>query len=193
MRRCARHIIELQNNKGGFIVTMQESSKNITLIGMPGAGKSTLGVVLAKRRGLRFVDTDLLIQEGSGRLLSQIIEQDGLDAFLDYENKVLAGLECTGHVISTGGSACYGAEAMAHLKAMSTVVYIDIPLDEMLRRLGDLVKRGVAIRPGLTIQDVYEERKPLYEKYADIVFTSGRMSTREAVESLDELLTQHGL
>lgn len=168
---------------------MTENSKeNITLIGMPGAGKSTLGVVLAKRRGLRFVDTDLLIQEGSGKLLSEIIEHDGLQAFLDYENEVLAGLECSGHVISTGGSACYGREAMEHLKSISTVVFIDITFEEMMRRLGDLTQRGVAIREGLTIEDVYAERHPLYERYADYTLRSTGMTTREAVEALDELL-----
>ena len=168
---------------------MTENSKeNITLIGMPGAGKSTLGVVLAKRRGLRFVDTDLLIQEGSGKLLSEIIEHDGLQAFLDYENEVLAGLECSGHVISTGGSACYGREAMEHLKSISTVVFIDITFEEMMRRLGDLTKRGVAIREGLTIEDVYAERHPLYEQYEDYTLHSTGMTTREAVEALDELL-----
>lgn len=172
---------------------MLNNTRNITLIGMPGAGKSTLGVVLAKRRGMRFVDTDLLIQEGSGRLLSEIIEQDGLDGFLRYENEVLSGLECKGHVISTGGSACYGRDAMEHLKKISTVVYIDIPFEEMMRRLGDLTKRGVAIREGLTIEDVYNERVPLYEKYADITLKSGRASTREAVEALDALLEQHGI
>ena len=162
--------------------------KNITLIGMPGAGKSTLGVVLAKRRGLRFVDTDLLIQEGAGRLLSEIIEQDGLEAFMDYENKMLAGLECQGHVISTGGSACYGKEAMEHLRSIGTVVFIDITFDEMMRRLGDLTKRGVVIKEGLTIRDVYDERRPLYQKYADLTLCSSDMSTREAVEALDDLL-----
>ena len=168
---------------------MTENSKeNITLIGMPGAGKSTLGVVLAKRRGLRFVDTDLLIQEGSGKLLSEIIEHDGLQAFLDYENEVLAGLECSGHVISTGGSACYGRAAMEHLKSISTVVFIDITFEEMMRRLGDLTQRGVAIREGLTIEDVYAERHPLYEQYADYTLHSTGMTTREAVEALDELL-----
>lgn len=172
---------------------MLNNTRNITLIGMPGAGKSTLGVVLAKRRGMRFVDTDLLIQEGSGRLLSEIIEQDGLDGFLRYENEVLSGLECKGHVISTGGSACYGREAMEHLKKISTVVYIDIPFEEMMRRLGDLTKRGVAIREGFTIEDVYNERVPLYEKYADITLKSGRITTREAVEALDALLEQHGI
>lgn len=166
----------------------EKIKENITLIGMPGAGKSTLGVVLAKRRGLRFVDTDLLIQEGSGKLLSEIIGQEGLQAFLDYENEVLAGLECSGHVISTGGSACYGREAMEHLKSISTVVFIDITFEEMMRRLGDLTQRGVAIREGLTIEDVYAERHPLYVQYADYTLQSTGMTTREAVEALDKLL-----
>lgn len=161
---------------------------NITLIGMPGAGKSTLGVVLAKRRGLRFVDTDLLIQEGSGRLLSQIIAQDGIDGFLEYENHILAGLECDEHVISTGGSACYGAQAMAHLKELGPVVFIDISFTEMTSRLGDLAARGVAIRDGLTIKDLYDERRPLYLKYADVVVETTGMSTRDAVEAIDNAL-----
>lgn len=166
---------------------------NITLIGMPGAGKSTLGVVLAKRRGMRFVDTDLLIQEGAGCLLCDYIEHNGLQAFMDYENEVISGLECTGHVISTGGSACYGREAMEHLSKISTVVFIDISFKEMMRRLGDLTKRGVVMREGLTIGDVYDERRPLYERYADLTLRSEAMGTREAVEALDRLLAEHGI
>lgn len=168
-------------------------SDNITLIGMPGAGKSTLGVVLAKRRGLRFVDTDLLIQEGAGCVLCDYIERNGLDAFMRYENEVIAGLECTGHVISTGGSACYGQKAMEHLAKISTIVFIDITFEEMMRRLGDLTKRGVVIREGLTIEDVYAERHPLYERYADLTLTPGTMGTRQAVEELDSLLARHSL
>ncbi len=164
---------------------------NITLIGMPGAGKSTLGVVLAKRRGIRFVDTDLLIQEGSGRLLSQIIAEDGLDGFLDYENHILAGLQCEEHVISTGGSACYGQEAMEHLRELGTVVFIDISFEEMMSRLGDLTARGVAIRDGLTIRDVYDERRPLYLKYAHISVETTGLNTREAVEALDAALQEY--
>ena len=166
---------------------------NITLIGMPGAGKSTLGIVLAKRRGLRFVDTDLLIQEGTGCVLCDYIERNGLDAFMAYENRVIAGLECTGHVISTGGSACYGKEAMEHLSAISTVVFIDISFKEIMRRLGDLTNRGVVIKDGLTIEDVYDERLPLYRAHADLTLSTGSMGTREAVEALDRLLAEHGI
>lgn len=174
-------------NKNGNI----HSSGNITLIGMPGAGKSTLGVVLAKRRGMRFVDTDLLMQEGSGRLLSQIIAEDGIDGFLEYEDHILAGLECEDHVISTGGSACYGDNAMEHLRTISTVVFIDISFDEMISRLGDLTARGVAIRDGLTIRDLYEERRPLYLKHAHICIDTTGMGTREAVEAIDNALQEY--
>lgn len=169
-----------------------DDKRNITLIGMPGAGKSTLGVVLAKRRGLRFVDTDLLVQEGAGRLLCDIIRDDGLNAFLSYENEVLAGLDCEGHVISTGGSACYGKQAMEHLSNMSTVAYINISFAEMMRRLGDLTARGVAIKEGFTIEDVYNERCPLYERYADVTVFTSDMSTRQAVEELDRALAAFG-
>lgn len=162
-----------------------DKSSNITLIGMPGAGKSTLGVVLAKRAGLRFVDTDLLIQEGSGQLLSEIIDERGIDGFKAYENDLISGLACEHHVIATGGSAVYGAEAMRHLSCISTVVFIDITFNEMQRRLGsDLTGRGVVMAPGLTIRNVYDERRPLYQRYADVTVKTSGMSTRNAVEVL---------
>lgn len=160
-----------------------DKHSNITLIGMPGAGKSTLGVVLAKRAGLRFVDTDLLIQEGSGRLLSELIAEHGTEGFKAYENEVLSGLVCEHHVIATGGSAIYGAEAMRHLASISTIVFIDITFNEMQRRLGtDLTARGVVMPQGMTIHDVYEERRPLYQRYADVTVKTSGMSTRRAVE-----------
>ena len=167
-----------------------EKKRNITLVGMPGAGKSTLGVVLAKRLGYRFVDTDLLIQECTGQLLSETIDERGTDGFIALENQILAGFECEGHVIATGGSACYGTDAMRHLKEISTVVFIDITFKEMMRRLGDLTARGVVMREGLTIQDVYDERKPLYQKYADITVKTSGLSTRKAVELLDIALRE---
>ena len=157
---------------------------NITLVGMPGAGKSTLGIVLAKRLGMRFVDTDLLIQEGSGMLLCDILAQEGLDAFLEYENSILAGLECCHHVIATGGSACYGKEAMEHLSQLGIIVYIDITFPEMLKRLGDYADRGIAMGEGMTIRDLYDQRAPLYRKYADIVVETSGLSTRDAVDTL---------
>ena len=158
---------------------------NITLIGMPGAGKSTLGVVLAKKLGYRFVDTDLLMQEGSRRLLSDIIEQDGVEGFIAYEDSIIAGLQCEHHVISTGGSAVYGEAAMEHLKQIGKVIFIDIDLDEMGRRLGtDLATRGIVMRDAETLEDLYRERRPLYRRYADVTIRTNGLSTREAVEEL---------
>ena len=143
--------------------------RNIILIGMPGCGKSTVGVVLAKAMGYRFVDSDLLIQESENRLLSEIIEQDGLDKFNEIENKVNASINIDRSVIATGGSVVYGKEAMEHLKKIGAVVYIKLPYEEIKNRLGDLTKRGVSIKEGQTLLDLYNERIPLYEKYADII------------------------
>lgn len=163
---------------------------NITLIGMPGAGKSTLGVVLAKKLGYRFVDTDLLLQEGAGQLLSQIIEDRGIEGFVALENQTIAGLECQRHVIATGGSAVYGEDAMANLKSLGRVVFIDIGMDELHKRLHqDLLDRGVVIRKGSTLQDLYDERRPLYQCYADITIKTDGMSTLDAVELLASSLS----
>ncbi len=143
--------------------------KNVVLIGMPGCGKSTVGVVLAKTLGYRFLDSDLLIQEQEDRLLSEIIEQDGIDGFEAIENRVNAGISVKKTVIATGGSVVYGKQAMEHLRKIGAVVYIKLPYEEIEHRLGDLAKRGVAIRNGQTLRDLYDERKPLYESYADII------------------------
>ena len=143
--------------------------KNIILIGMPGCGKSTVGVVLAKAMGYRFLDSDLIIQESENRLLSEIIEQDGLEKFNEIENKVNASINTDRSVIATGGSVVYGKEAMEHFKKIGAVVYIKLPYKEIESRLGDLTKRGVSIKEGQTLLDLYNERIPLYEKYADIV------------------------
>lgn len=147
---------------------MDRNNDNIILIGMPGAGKSTVGVVLAKMLGYRFLDSDLCIQEETGKLLSEILKEDGLDGFLAVENRVNAAI-CAEHtVIATGGSVVYGGEAMEHLRSMGTVVYLKISYEQLTRRLGDLTNRGVALRPHQTLQELYDERVPLYEKYADI-------------------------
>ena len=155
--------------------------KNITLIGMPGAGKSTVGVVLAKKLGYNFLDSDLLIQKQENKLLHEIITQKGLDGFEQIENEVNSKIETTHSVIATGGSAVYGVEAMMHLKSISTVVYLKLNYDELEERLGDLEERGVAIRPGQTLSDLYDERIPLYEKYADITIDCMNKSIREIV------------
>ena len=162
-----------------------ETNDNITLIGMPGAGKSTLGVVLAKKLGYRFVDTDLLIQESEGALLSEILEEQGVEGFVERENAILANLSCAHHVIATGGSAIYGSEAVENLRALGTIVFLDLSLDEITRRLQpDLLVRGVVIHQGSTLEDLYEERQPLYERAADVIVKLDGLSTLESVEKL---------
>lgn len=142
---------------------------NVTLIGMPGVGKSTVGVVLAKMMCRSFVDGDLLIQAREHRSLSKIIAERGNEGFLKIENATLAELKIYNAVIATGGSAVFGREAMANLKKISTVVYLRMPIEELEKRLGSLRRRGVVMEEGQTLRDIFEIRAPLYEKYADIV------------------------
>lgn len=161
---------------------------NIVLIGMPGAGKSTVGVVLAKRLGYRFVDSDLVIQERYGKLLHELIEEHGVEGFWEIENAVNASLDLHKSVIATGGSAVYGAEAMETLRERGLVVYLKLPYEEIRERLGDLNARGVTLRPGQTLQDLFEERIPLYEKYAHRTVECSGKSLREIVTELTEIL-----
>lgn len=154
---------------------------NIILIGMPSSGKSTVGVVLAKALGYRFVDSDLVIQERTGLLLSEIIHAQGLDGFNKIENEINASLDYHKAVIATGGSAVYGVDAMEHLKSIGTVVYIELSYEALCERIGDLTERGVSIRVGQSFRDLYEERVPLYEKYADITIHAEDLSIRELV------------
>ena len=160
---------------------------NITLIGMPGCGKSTVGVVLAKKLGYFFIDSDLLIQQQEGRLLHEIIEQQGLTGFNAIENRVNASIQAQNSVIATGGSVIYGKDAMKHLKEISTVVYLRLPCEELAHRLGDLNERGVSIRPGQTLADLYQERSPLYETYADHIIDCHDLQIREIVEQISSL------
>lgn len=143
--------------------------KNITLIGMPGVGKSTIGVVLAKVLGYQFLDSDLLIQKQEGRKLHQIISQEGNEGFKIIENRVNASIQAEETVIATGGSVIYCPEAMEHLKSIGTVVYLKLSLEPLSKRLGNLKGRGVLLKEGQTLEDLYRERTPLYEKYADLV------------------------
>ena len=135
---------------------------NIILIGMPGVGKSTIGVVLAKVLGYQFVDADLLIQEAEGKLLSELIAENGTDGFIEIENRVNSQIQTHRSVIATGGSVIYGKEAMEHLKSIGTVVYLQLPFEELNRRLSDIKGRGVVLKDGQTLKDLYEERVPLY-------------------------------
>lgn len=146
---------------------MKKKGDNITLIGMPGSGKSTIGVVLAKRLGYQFVDTDLLIQAQEKRLLKEIIAEEGLDGFKRIENQVNADLSVSRSVIAPGGSVIYCQEAMEHLRELGEVIYLRVSYEELSRRLGDLVDRGVALKEGQGLKELMEERGVLYEKYAD--------------------------
>lgn len=157
---------------------------NIVLIGMPGVGKSTVGVVLAKKMGYRFIDSDLLIQEEENALLHQIIEEKGIDGFNKIEEKVNAAIQVENAIIATGGSVVYGQKAMEHLKQIGTVIYLELPLEELKERLGDLHQRGVSMRVGQTLDKLYQERRPLYEKYADMVINCDKKQIREIVEEI---------
>lgn len=161
---------------------------NITLIGMPAAGKSVIGVLLAKSTGLNFVDTDLMIQKQEKRLLKEIIAQDGLDGFLAIENKVNASVEEESAIIAPGGSVIYGKEAMEHLKQISTIVYLKVSYEEISSRLGDLKDRGVALKNGMTLQDLYEERTPLYEQWADLIVDEYKKTPGMIVAEIKEKL-----
>ena len=142
---------------------------NITLIGMPGAGKSTVGIVAAKLLNLNFIDTDLLIQMQEGLLLWQILAQKGNACFFAAEESVLTSLSCQNTLIATGGSAVYSEKGMAHLKNISKIVFLNPSLDEITRRVGSLSARGVAAKHATTLAEIYQERLPLYRAYADFV------------------------
>ena len=143
--------------------------KNVILIGMPGSGKSTIGVVLAKLLCYQFVDMDIVIQEQEKRLLREIIADEGNDGFMEIENRVNAEYNAEYTVIAPGGSVIYGREAMEHLKEIGTIVYLKLSYKSLEERLGDLRARGVVLKDGYTLRDLYNERTPLYEKYADII------------------------
>lgn len=161
---------------------------NITLIGMPGVGKSTVGVVLAKVLGYQFLDSDLLIQKQEKRKLHQIIAQEGNDGFQAIENRVNASIEAEETVIATGGSVVYCQEAMEHLKSVGTVVYLKLSLNELSKRLGNLKGRGVVLKEGQTLADLYRERTPLYEKYADIVIDQEGQDLETCLQAVLETL-----
>ena len=148
---------------------------------MPGAGKSTVGVVLAKHLGYTFLDSDLVIQQKYGRLLHELISEHGVEGFWKIENDVNAGLTCDRTVIATGGSAIYGKEAMEHLRSMGTVVYLRLTLEQIAERLGDLTERGVTLREGQDLKALYEERTPFYEKYAHVIIDCDGQQVRELV------------
>ena len=159
---------------------------NIVLIGMPGVGKSTVGVILAKELGYQFLDADVLIQKAEGKLLKDIIAEEGTEGFIQIENRVNASIEAERTVIATGGSVVYGKEAMEHLKSIGTVVYLKVEYEEIRARLADIKGRGVVLKKGQTLQDLYEERTPLYERYADVCITETGLGIEQTVQKLLE-------
>ncbi len=161
---------------------------NIILVGMPSCGKSTLGRMLAKELGYDFLDTDEVIIRLNGCPLRDILDARGVDGFIRVEEEAVCTVQAQNSVIATGGSVVYSEKAMAHLKAMGKVVYLKLTFEEMDRRLGDLHARGVAIAPGSTLLDLYDERTPLYEKYADI--TVDIVNGNSVRQSLQNLLSQ---
>ena len=154
---------------------------NIILIGMPGAGKSTVGVLLAKTLGYACLDTDLVMQQREGALLQSLVDSLGVEAFLDVEADAICSVECRGTVIAPGGSAVCRERAMSHLKALGRIVYLHLPLEELERRLNNISTRGIAMAPGETLADLFAYRAPLYRNYADLTVDVGRQSLEETV------------
>lgn len=159
--------------------------KNIVLIGMPAVGKSTIGVLLAKSLGFSFIDTDLIIQQDTGRLLQEIIDTDGLDAFCEAEERALCSVSANGNtVIATGGSAVYSRTGMLHLKECGKSYYLSLPTEELSRRLKNIKTRGIAMRPGDTIEDVFAKRTALYNEFADAVIDCHGKTAEQTVEEI---------
>ena len=160
--------------------------QNIILIGMPGAGKSTIGVLLAKIMGCNFIDSDLVIQSQQGKLLREIIAEKGQDGFLKVEEEVNCNLNPLKAVIATGGSAIYGKKAMEHFKKIGIIVYIKLSCESLQERLGNIVRRGVVLKEGQTFEDLYKERCPLYEQYADIIIETENNTIEGSLDLIAE-------
>ena len=175
-----KDLLVLKNRREGFERKSIVKS-NIVLIGMPGVGKSTVGVILAKILAYHFLDSDLVIQEREKRRLHQIIREEGTEGFLKIENEVNESLDVERTVIATGGSAVYGREAMEHLKKIGEIVYLKADYATISRRLGNFEKRGIALKPGQTLKDLYNERCALYEKYADVIVDEQGLGTEETI------------
>ena len=165
------------------------SKSNIVLIGMPACGKSTIGVQLAKWLSMGFIDTDLLVQARAGESMQAFQDTSGMDAYQTLECETVKSVVCENCVIATGGSAVYCNGAMSHLRGMAKIIFLDVPMVEIKNRIGDISQRGVVIKPGMTLDDLYAERHPLYMKYADTVIDcSGTLQDqllRQIIRALD--------
>ena len=161
--------------------------QNIILIGMPGCGKSTVGVILAKTLGMGFVDTDLIIQRQQHGTLQRLIDEYGLDRFREFEEQALKGVsEKSDTVIATGGSAIFCPEGMAKLRENGVCLYLDLPLEELKGRLKNIKTRGIACRKGESLEEIFAEREPLYKKYADITLECNGFTTEQVVEAINK-------
>lgn len=160
--------------------------ENIILVGMPSCGKSTCGVVLAKTMNKGFIDTDILVQQKEGMALQEIINKYGNDYFYQVEENVLCGFEGYNYVVATGGSAIYYEKAIEHFKKYGKIVYLRVSLETVLERLSNIKTRGVTLAKGQTLEDLYYERIPLYEKHADITIESEGCTVEELVEQIIE-------
>lgn len=164
---------------------------NIIFIGMPAVGKSTVGVIVAKRLGYNFIDTDIVIQEKEGRLLKDIIETEGIEGFLKVEDRINAEIDAAHAVISPGGSVVYCENAMRHYKEIGKVVYLQASYDTINRRLKNARNRGVVLREGQSLKELYDERAALFEKYADITICEDDLRLEDTIQKvLDELGAQ---
>ena len=170
---------------------MLNNTSNIILIGMPGAGKSTLGVVLTKILNYNFIDADLLIQNQCDKTLQKVIDALGPDGFIEVENEVLCTLQADRTVVATGGSAVYSEDAMKHLSEIGTIVYLYVSYEELESRLGGLHERGVVMKNGMgmSLADLYAEREPLYEKYAEVTIEIDGLSVRDAARLVVDKLS----
>ena len=158
--------------------------KNLVFIGMPAVGKSTVGIVVAKRLGMQFIDTDLLIQEREGKLLREILAEKGQSGFLEIENQVNLAVDPENAVISPGGSVVYCREAMEHYKKIGTVVYLRASYQTIKKRIRNPKRRGVVLREGQTLRNLYDERAPYFEKYADITVCEDGCRIEETIENV---------
>lgn len=167
---------------------MKHTKSNITLIGMPGCGKSTIAGLLAPKLGYSYLDSDTVIQAQEGKLLKEIIAQVGNDGFLEIENRIHTDMKVQHKVIAPGGSICYCTQGIEHLRDISTVVYLKLSYPQLEQRLGDLAARGVVLKDGQTLLDLYKERTPLYEKYAHVIIDESGLSIEETLYAVVKAL-----
>ena len=165
-----------------------QMKSNIVLIGMPASGKSTLGVQLAKWLSMGFMDTDLLVQARAGISMQAYQDANGMESYQTLECDTVKSVVCENCVVATGGSAVYCDDAMQHLKSIARIIFLDVPLDEIKRRIGDISERGVVIKPGLTLDNLFEERRPLYLKHADAVIGCAGKSSNDLVAEIRDLM-----